>query len=439
MSTAVPGVSGPAYLDRTPRRAWLVWGVGVAAYVVAVFHRGSLGVAAIDAEHRFGVSPALLSLFSVLQLAVYAAMQIPVGTLLDRFGSRRMILTGAALMAVGQVALATAHHVPTAIAARVLVGGGDAMTFISVLRLVPMWFAPRQIPLVTQLTGVLGQIGQIAATYPLVALLHHVGWTASYAGAAGVSVLVALLVASVMRDPPATGGRRPALRPHLVAAWREHGTRIGLWTHFVTQFSGTVFALLWGYPFLVKGEGLSPSTAGVLLTLLVLAGIAVAPLLGRLTGRWPLRRSALTLTIVGSSALMWTVVLVWPGRCPLAVLVLLVLVLGTNGPGSMVGFDYARTFNPPLRLGSASGIVNVGGFVASLTTILVIGIVLDLAGHAGLGSLDGYRAAFATQYVLWGAGLLGVLHNRRILRRRIAAEGTVIRPLPLVIRDRLRR
>ena len=53
------------------------------------------------------------------------------------------------------------------------------------------------------------------------------------------------------------------------------------------------------------------------------------------------------------------------------------LVLATNGPGSMMGFDYARTENDPVRIGSANGIVNVGGFVASLITILLIGLVLS--------------------------------------------------------------
>ena len=59
---------------------------------------------------------------------------------LDRLGSRRMILLGALTMAAGQLLLALADDVPTAIAARVLVGAGDAMTFISVLRLVSLWF-----------------------------------------------------------------------------------------------------------------------------------------------------------------------------------------------------------------------------------------------------------------------------------------------------------
>ena len=67
----------------TPKRAWVVWGVAVAAYAVAVFQRASLGVAGVEAQERFGATAAQLALFSVLQLAVYAGLQVPVGVLLD--------------------------------------------------------------------------------------------------------------------------------------------------------------------------------------------------------------------------------------------------------------------------------------------------------------------------------------------------------------------
>src|SRR3954447_26589774 len=112
----------------TARRAWLIWALGVTAYGVAVFQRASLGVSGVEAQHRFGASAAELSLFSVLQLGVYAALQVPVGVFLDRFGSRKMIAFGALVMAGGQIVLATSHVVGLAIVGRVLVGAGDAMT-----------------------------------------------------------------------------------------------------------------------------------------------------------------------------------------------------------------------------------------------------------------------------------------------------------------------
>jgi hypothetical protein len=131
-----------------------------------------------------------------------------------------------------------------------------------------------------------------------------------------------------------------------------------------------------------------------------------------------------TLAIVLSSAGMWTVVLLWPGRAPFALLLALVIVLASNGPGSLMGFDYARTENEAARIGSATGIVNVGGFVASLTTILLIGLVLDLRSDGGPASytLGDFKVAMCVQYLLWGIGLAGVLVTRRRLRRHRGLE-----------------
>jgi sugar phosphate permease len=297
----------------------------------------------------------------------------------------------------------------------------------------------------TQLTGILGQFGQVLAAFPLVAVLGAVTWGAAFTGAAAVSVLVALLVAVALREaPPAAAARatadRAQLRQDLAASWREPGTQLGLWTHTVTQFSATVFVLLWGYPFLVVGQDRSPQLAAGLMTLLVLVGMVVGPVLGKLSGVWPLRRSVLVFAVVGATATVWTAVLAWPGRAPLPLLVLLVLVLSTNGPASMIGFDYARTENPANRLGSASGVVNVGGFLAALVTMLAVGVVLDVLtpGRSVDYSLSAFKAAFAVQYVLWGVGLLQVLRYRRQVRARMAREGAVLAPLHLAVAARLR-
>lgn len=413
-----------------------MWALAVGAYAAAVFQRASLSVSGLEAQRRFHANATELSLFLFLQLGVYASMQVPVGLLVDRWGSRRTIATGAALMAAGQALLAFAVNIPEAVGARVLVGGGDAMTFISALRVAQAWFPPTQVPVMTQLTGIVGQLGQVAAAYPLVALLRSAGWTASFSTAAGISAAVSLSVMLSLRDQPAEAG--PLARPapgavvaNLRAAWRENGTRIGVWTHFVCQFSGNVFALLWGYPFLVAGEGVSPGLAGGLISAMVLLSMGVGPSLGALTGRWPLRRSVLVILIVGSTAAVWGVVLVWPGRAPLALLSLLILVLSSNGPGSLIGFDYARTYNPPERTGSANGIVNVGGFVASLVMILGVGLVLDATGASRPGSysLGAFRLAFLVQYPLWGFGLYQVMRQRSVLRARRAAQGVVVDPL----------
>jgi MFS family permease len=186
--------------DIGKRRAWVIWSVGLAVYVLAIFNRSSLGVAGLLATQRFGISATQLSFFTVLQLVVYAGLQVPIGVLLDRFGSRILLVSGLFLMTVGQVVFAVATSFPLAVLARALVGAGDAMIFVSVIRLVMLWFLVRQAPVITQLTGQLGQLGAIAAAAPLSLALHGLGWTKSFALASTLGIVGIVGVALFVKD-----------------------------------------------------------------------------------------------------------------------------------------------------------------------------------------------------------------------------------------------
>jgi sugar phosphate permease len=396
----------------------------VALYILAVFNRSSLGVAGLLATDRFHIAAAQLSVFTMVQLLVYAAMQIPVGALLDRFGPKRMLLSGALLMTLAQLGFALSDTFSAGIVARIFLGVGDAMVFIPLLRIVALWFPPLRIPMITQMTGLLGQLGALVAATPLVYALHQWGWTPSYLSAAVLGVLFGIGVLVVVRDSPNPDHELDRIKARAIAralraAWRTPGTRLGLWSHFSAQFGPTVFALLWGYPFLVAGQGLSPETAGTLLMLMTVTTIVTSPMIGGFVTHYPFSRSTLILGIVGAIMAVWAVVLLWPGRAPLPLLVLLVMVTAVGGPGSMVGFDLARTFNPPTRLGSATGIVNVGGFLASLSTVTLIGLILDRVAPGGPSTytVGDFKVAMSAQYLVWGLGVVQILRYRRKARR----------------------
>lgn len=189
--------------------------VALGAYVLAIFHRSSLAVAGFAAVERFEISAAQLATFTMLQLLVYAGMQIPVGLMVDRFGPRSVMLTGIIVLTLAQVGFALAHSYPTALVARTFVGVGDAMTWICLLRLVTRWFPEQRIPLVTALSGTLGQLGAVGAAAPMTWALGHLGWTRAYGFAASFGVLMALAVLRVVHDAPdrrSVRGARTALR-----------------------------------------------------------------------------------------------------------------------------------------------------------------------------------------------------------------------------------
>lgn len=434
------------------RHAWAVFTVGVAAYVVAILQRSSLGVSGVAAVERFDITAAALSSLAVVQLIVYATMQIPVGLLIDRWGPRRLLIIGLILITAGQAILAVAPDLAVAALGRMFVGIGDAGIFVSVLRLVNFWFSGPIVPQLSQWTGNIGQLGQVLSAVPFAWILNTFGWEPAYLAAAALGVLMVIGVIICVSDRPDTDTRTgPLYRTWgssldiLLESLKRPGTRLGFWAHFITQSSGTVFSLLWGYPFMVYALGISETAAAALLLVIVASGVVFGPILGILTARFPTRRSNLVITVVFVMGAAWTALLAWPGTPPLWLLIVLLVALGVGGPGSLIGFDFARTFNPSRALGSANGIVNVGGFLASFTMMFVIGLALDLLGPAGGSpeqtySLTSFKIAFLIQYVVIGGGVVMLFLTRRKTRSQLAEdEGIKVAPLWVALVRRYRR
>lgn len=401
-------------------RAHLVWAVGVFAYLCAVSGRASFGVASVEASERFGVDGAMLSLFGVVQLGTYAAAQIPAGLLLDRLGPRRMMVLGALTMAAGQVLLALSTDVPTALVARLLTGVGDAATLISVVRLIATWFPTRQVPLFTQLATMIGQFGQAVAAVPFLALLITVGWTPAWASLAFLLVLSVLLVIAFVQDePPEEPGAAPAplTRPGRVLkdVFTSRPAWSGFFLHWMSLVTVNSFLFMWGVPYMTS-SGISATEVGTLLTLNVVIMVALGPLIGVFTGHFPQRRPLLGWIAGTILTVTWTITLLVPGQLSAWQLIPLITALAIGSATCSVGFDLARTGVPRRAIGTATGMVNIGGYSASLVSVLMIGVVLDLRTGEDTATLLDYRVALASQLALMvvaGIGLWATTRPRR--------------------------
>src|SRR3954468_4756144 len=183
-------------------RAWRMWPLAAAFYLVAIFHRMSLGVASLDASERFGVSTSAIALLSTVQLGVYLAMQVPAGLLADRLGPRRSLTLGLLAMGVGELLFAFSPALGPAIAGRALVGAGDACMFLNVLRVAAFWLPPGRYALAAALTAAMGAFGQLLSTAPLSAALSDVGWAPPFAGSGALTAVLAILAVNRLQDRP---------------------------------------------------------------------------------------------------------------------------------------------------------------------------------------------------------------------------------------------
>lgn len=417
-------------IERRPaivRRTSVVMAVATFAYFASVMQRSSMGVAALPASERFGTTAAALSALAVFQLIVYAAMQIPVGILLDRFGARVLIFFGATAMTLGQFLVANAQTIETAYAGRMLVGMGDAFTFISLVRLIIAWNDSKVVAKRQQLFTSLGQLGQVASAVPFAIVLGLAGWQDAFSAAAFVAAISAVLSILLIRNEPkhVTHSRNSmTLRKsisQLVVNVKNPGIRMSFWVHFTLQSSGSVFLLLWGVPYLVAGQHQSHAFASSMLILQTVLGLVLGYFLGLMASKKPEWRVRAVIAISIAIISCWIVMALIPGIAPTWMLVALVMIIGIGGPASMLAMDFARGFASPERLGSANGFVNIGGFLATFSTMAIAGFILDLIRNLTSASSPytplGFRFAMSAQIAILLLGLVMFLFELRNARR----------------------
>jgi MFS family permease len=396
-------------------RAWIIWAVGAGFYFVAVFHRMALGVAGLTAEHRLGIGHGQLATFTALQFCMYLLMQVPAGLAADRIGPRRTLAAGLALMAAGEALFALAHTLPLALVARALIGAGDALTLLNVLRLTQAWFPPRMGSLLAAATGAVGALGQLVGTIPLRAALDSVGWTTTFAVSSAATValfFVALIVIDDRRDPADQPHQHPPVLETLRQAWRTPGTRHGFWVHLAVFCPFLTIGSLWGSPFLQQAQHFSAATAATYLLVLTAAFALSGPFVGAVAGRGVRAQNRTVLVLNALVATAWLVILAWPGGAvPHALLLVGFVLCGIATSGGMVAFDIGRRENPASAGGSATALVNCGGFSSAIVCLLLAGQVLS--GHAHDAAR--YQLALAPMVV---ASLVGLAMSARLTRMR---------------------
>ena len=296
-----------------------------------------------------------------------------------------------------------------------------------------------------------GQLGQLFSVVPFAIILHASGWTPAFLMLAAMSGLAVVLVLVLLQDLP-PGHRRPrAVSPGLRATGRFPGPRVAAARHP----AGHVEPL--HRP--VQRHGLRHDV-GLPLPASPRRGWTPARFYpdGLVCGRWHavparswaalwpgirLRRSTMVLLISAATAAAWAAVLLMPGRSPLWLLAGLVVVLAIGGPGSMIGFDFARTFNPAHRMGTATGIVNVGGFIACTRGHLPDRPCPGRAVRRRLFRGPVWPRSFpgGPERPLHTAGGRGRGDTccRRKVRRQMAAQGVVVPPLLSALARQRRR
>lgn len=425
---------GPA----VSRAAWFAWGLAASCYLAAMFHRMSLGVAALDAEDRLAVGAGAIAALSVVGLTAYLAFQVPAGLLSDRIGPRRALALGLAIIAGGEAMFAASTSLPLSLVGRGLVGVGDAFIFLNVLRIAAHWFPRERFGQMTAITATVGALGQLVTTVPLSRALQDAGWGPTFWTSAILTLALGVVAFLFLRDRPA-GQPAPARHEHgpvlesLRRSWSRPTTRDGFWVHFTMMAPFVVVTGLWGAPILVDAQGMSRDGASAVLLVGVAVSAAAALLVGHTVRRRPELRHALVMRL-GIGVVLATAVLtlVPAASMPAIGSYLCVAVIASGMAAGMLGFDLARRPDDHKDGASTSALVNLGGFSAAIVGDATVAIARSTLGASS--GLVLFPTLLIAMFGLWRISQRPGWQRRSRGWGRVSAERLADRPISAVDR-----
>jgi MFS family permease len=328
------------------------------------------------------------------------------GSLADGVGPRWTLTAGGVAMAFGTALFGLAPTFGVAMAGRLIMGVGASVMLIAWLSLIAAWLPPGDFATAAGLTQTVGNLGGLAASTPLALLVEAAGWRQTFVLIGGVTLALAFIVLTTVRDrpddaPPRRGhGLGPVLagiRGVVVNArsWPPALAAAGLFSTVVTLQG------LWGVAWLTQVYGFSRVHAASMMAVLAL-GVAVgAALAGWLSDRWKRRRRPFVIFTATYLACWLVLATLGGGQLRAAWLAPFLLVMGVAGGSLALVFPCIREVNDPARVGLAIGFCNMPMFLGFGLVQVATGIVLDARwqGLAVLGarvySADAYRAMFA--------------------------------------------
>lgn len=393
------------------RRGAIFWVFG-AAYFLSQFFRTANAIIAGDLADEIGLSAAQLGLMTSLFYASFAAVQLPLGAALDRYGPRLVTPSLMLVSAAGALLFGTASGFGQLALGRAMIGMGMAGVYMGALKAFSQWFSARRFATASGFLVAVGATGALSAAAPLAWLAQNHGWRAVFVWGGGLIALSALAVALVARNtPPGVAWEGSAGAGGLGAIFRARR----FWGIALLDFAlvGTLLSVqgLWGGPLLFDVLGMTRTEAGrVLLTL------SATALVGYVTSGWAAERfgkqrvlATATLALLASQALM--LVVIFGG--PQSLIYVAFPLLGLGGSYNVVCMAHARAVFPTAMTGRAITAVNLFGIGGAAVLQWLMGVVIEAFGSDAAGAYppEAYGAAFM---MTMGIGLVALIAYIRL-------------------------
>lgn len=348
----------------SPARRRAVFCAVATGYILSQFYRSFLTVVVDELTRDLGIGPKEFGALGAAWFFTFAAMQIPVGIWLDRFGARRTMVTMMGTAVAGAILFALANGFWMAASGMALIGFGCAPILMGAFYFFARTEAPARFAVLSSVFLGVGLLGGLFAAAPLALLVKAVGWRAAFFGMAGITFLSLVLIAIVFRDPPqlASEGEAGGMLEALRVLLRSPGMPAILMLSLVVSGAVWTERSLWIGPFFGEVHGLDPIARGHVALAMGTAMTLCALLAGPIAG-WVGQPKYVTLTgtLIASSAFL---ALAFMPGAPMALAVMLVCQIGLFGATYAVMVGHARLFMPQNVIGrgiTLINFINIGG------------------------------------------------------------------------------
>lgn len=410
------------------RQRWLIWFVAVLSHSIGLFHRAAMGPMADRIMADFGITAVAFGSLGAIYFYVYAAMQIPSGTLADTIGPRKTITMGLLFTTAGTIVMGLAPTFGVLYFGRILVSFGSSVAWLSALKVIMNWFRSREVGTVTGLSGAINNTGQVLAATPLALLIIAIGWRMSFVTAAGMSLAVAAITWFIVKDDPTKAGL-----PSIAAAEgssrattdskerslsvRERLSLVAgnksIWPLFMvcmgTYGAFCAFFLNWFVIYLMQTYGLTRDYAATFALASAVGSIIGTSSLGIISDRIRSRRIPIRFATATSLTCLLIMALWNGGKPPLEAHWFLAFFVGFGIGAMSVSFATVRDVAKPEVRGMTGGIINMGAFIGAGVVQPVFGWLLD-RGWLGemLNGVRHYPVGAFQQGLLLCCGLMAL-------------------------------
>lgn len=351
---------------------WAVLLVSLLAFIVYGFALQSVPPLLKQFTRIFNVDESNAGLLMSMVLIPGIVLALPAGILVDRYGFRKLGFLSVLTITIGSLIMALTTSFPLALMARLIVGVGGGLLSVGIPSIVPQWFEHREMGKAMGVFAVGMPIATTLAFFAAPVLAQSFGWQFPFYTVVIMSIFSAIFFWSTVRDGPL---RRRGTKTRLSEAWLAFRNGEVWKVSVVWMFFNMVAIgfLTWAPTLFVIFKGLTPVSASVVASLIMIANFFFVPFYGWVSDKTGRRKLFLIVGPIAMVMSLYAIIYATGISLPLTVFILGVSA-GTVPPVIMA--IVGQTLRPEL-VGMGFGIVTFWQNVGSALTAPLIGSLLE--------------------------------------------------------------